>query len=69
MVGTPDRQTVFVASHPDLPRVYSQGGTVDEALEGLAEVRAEDLRDMQVAKVDVPPPKAQPHMRIVESEP
>ena len=62
-----DGETVYVASHPDLPRVYSQGRTVNEALDGLAEVRAEFLRDMKLAKVDIPAPKARPVIRIIDA--
>jgi len=62
-------ETVYVASHPDLPRVYSQGQSIDEALDSLAEVRAEYLRDMQLANVDVPAPKAHPITTILEVAP
>lgn len=57
---------VFVASHPDLPHVFSQGDTPEEALDSLAEVREEFLADMAAAGIEVPAPR--PVARIMISE-
>jgi predicted RNase H-like HicB family nuclease len=61
-----DGQVIYVARHPDLPRVYSQGLTPDEALADLAEVREAYLADLRDAGVAPPPPTDAPTVQRLE---
>ncbi len=62
---------VYVARHPSLPRVYSQGATPDEAVADLAEVREAYLADMRAMGEPVPDPVSSPSIQrlVLASEP
>lgn len=64
-----DGQVVYVARHPALPRVYSQGATPDEAIADLTEVREAYLADMRAAGEVVPEPVQQPSVHRLELSP
>jgi predicted RNase H-like HicB family nuclease len=60
-----DGRTIYVARHPELPRVLAQGDSVDEALEDLALVASEFIKDMHEAGIDVPAPHSSPRREIL----
>ena len=62
-------RVIYVARHPALPRVFSQGSTPDEAVADLAEVRDAYLADMRAAGEPVPDPVAEPSIRRLELGP
>ena len=59
-------RVIYVARHPALPRVYSQGATPDEAIADLEEVRDAFLADMRSAGETVPDPVAEPSVHRLE---
>ncbi len=60
-----DGQLIYVARYPELPRVFSQGTTVYEALANLGEVLSEYLADMAKAGVAVPDKRPSPRITIL----
>jgi predicted RNase H-like HicB family nuclease len=61
-----DGQVLYVASHPDLEFVRGQGSTVEEAIEALAEVADEYVRDMTASGVPIPPFSDDPQISVFE---
>ena len=64
-----DGKAIYVARHPDLPRCFAQGDSVEEARANLDLVREEFLADMKAAGIEVPPAKIHPRTMTLRVEP